>query len=385
MASVRKRTWGEGKTAFVVQWIDEKKKNRSKSFKKKKDADAFRLHIDNEIASGLFMPSAGKFTVFDVFRQYFDECWTDQKNGNLKAQYIETLERVYNANVKQYDDVDCACMTQRDFDILYRAILQDTKPSLHVIVRNIFANAFRRAYERGKISRDYFGQSTVKIAIHKRRRRVASEDEVRTLLEHCDQSQQGQSPYEAARLKTSIAIAAYAGLRIGEICGLTWDDIDFKSSTISVARAIDAKRRITTPKTGSSVRIVPMAPPLAKIVKAFRDLGAGIGYVIAKQTRPLQPMVPTSQNHTMSALMRRVEMVDDAGTPLFAFHGLRHYAASWLLGQGVPVPAVSEFMGHSNPHITMSVYAHKLKGDDSVRLALANAPQQNANKIATSA
>ena len=56
-------------------------------------------------------------------------------------------------------------------------------------------------------------------------------------------------------------------------------------------------------------------------------------------------------------------MLRKAGLPeSTTYHQLRHGAASLLLNQNVPVPVVSKFLGHSNPSITMSVYAHIIDG-----------------------
>jgi integrase len=59
-------------------------------------------------------------------------------------------------------------------------------------------------------------------------------------------------------------------------------------------------------------------------------------------------------------------MLKKAGLPPITFHQLRHGAASYLLSQRVPIPAVSRFLGHANPSITLSVYSHMIEGDEGI-------------------
>jgi integrase len=60
-------------------------------------------------------------------------------------------------------------------------------------------------------------------------------------------------------------------------------------------------------------------------------------------------------------------MLKKAGMPeTLTYHKLRHGAASLLLSQKVPIPAVSKYLGHSNSSITLRVYAHMIDGDDGL-------------------
>ena len=64
-------------------------------------------------------------------------------------------------------------------------------------------------------------------------------------------------------------------------------------------------------------------------------------------------------------------MLKEAGLPHFTWHHLRHNAGSYLLSENVPITAVSKILGHANPAITMSIYAHELPEDlDQVRVAM---------------
>ena len=65
-------------------------------------------------------------------------------------------------------------------------------------------------------------------------------------------------------------------------------------------------------------------------------------------------------------------LLKEAGLPHLTWHHLRHNAGSYLLSENVPITAVSKILGHANPAITMSIYAHELKEDfEQVRVAMA--------------
>jgi integrase len=72
------------------------------------------------------------------------------------------------------------------------------------------------------------------------------------------------------------------------------------------------------------------------------------------------------QNRVLTPLLK------EAGLPHLTWHHLRHNAGSYLLSENVPITAVSKILGHANPAITMSIYAHELKEDfEQVRVAMA--------------
>jgi integrase len=71
------------------------------------------------------------------------------------------------------------------------------------------------------------------------------------------------------------SIAGYAGLRYGEICGLTWDDIEFTANTITINKQLGStgkgKYEIKEPKTDNSIRTVPMPAKLHQTLKEYKS------------------------------------------------------------------------------------------------------------------
>ena len=161
------------------------------------------------------------------------------------------------------------------------------------------------------------------------------------------------------------AVAATTGLRLGEVLGLGWDDVDLSARKLvvrrSLARAYGGGYELAEPKTSRSRRTV-MLPTSAidalrrqKARQAEARLAAGgawqdrAGLVFTDAIgRPMQPRTVGKAWRTTS---------DRLGLDV-RLHDLRHTAASLMLGAGVPLKVVSEALGHSSIAITADVYAH---------------------------
>jgi len=172
-------------------------------------------------------------------------------------------------------------------------------------------------------------------------------------------------------------LAAYTGLRRGEVLGLRWRDIDFDAGTLQVAQAVEiigGKVELVEPKTERSRRVVKLPasllPELARHRKeqsALR-LKLGLGKDNANLVFTSAEGVIISPTVFSVAFMREVLA---AGVKRTKFHGLRHLHITHLLKSGVPVHVVSARAGHARPSVTLDTYAHLLgaEDDDAANLA----------------
>lgn len=157
-----------------------------------------------------------------------------------------------------------------------------------------------------------------------------------------------------------VVLCLYTGLRIGELLALTWQDIDFQKSTVSVTKTCyDGKdatgkfARITgTPKTETSRRIIPLPKQLVDHLKSLKR-SSNSEYVISSCSGESVITVRAYQR-SFDALQVRLDI------PRKNFHALRHTFATRALESGMDVKSLSEILGHKNPTVTLNRYVHSL-------------------------
>ena len=135
------------------------------------------------------------------------------------------------------------------------------------------------------------------------------------------------------------------GMRLGELLGLEWGDIDFGNRRILLARS-HSEGHTTTPKSGKS-RIIPISPALVDVLKAHRHLKGALVFCGPAGGHLTRDMV----KHPFEDVIRA------AGLHRIRIHDMRHSFASQLVIIGVPLKAVAELLGHSETRTTER-YAH---------------------------
>ncbi|MCM1345443.1 MAG: site-specific integrase [Muribaculaceae bacterium] len=156
-----------------------------------------------------------------------------------------------------------------------------------------------------------------------------------------------------------ILTALYTGMRIGEICALTWGDISLKEGIIYVrknlqrVKAQEGKENSTEvlfqlPKTSTSQRMIPIPPVLMPLLIEKREPDEN--YLI-KGKKKLWAEPRTLQ-------YRFARILSQCGLDKFNFHMLRHAFATRCMEGGFDVKSLSEILGHSNTQITLNLYIH---------------------------
>ncbi|MCZ7545010.1 MAG: site-specific integrase [Anaerolineae bacterium] len=168
------------------------------------------------------------------------------------------------------------------------------------------------------------------------------------------------------------ALAIVTGCRLGELLALHWTDVGFGGVAITINKTlhrIGDEWVFDAPKTASAVRTIILPAEGIKALEcqhaqqeAWQEVAGAEwetwGSVFTGETG--KPLFHSTVQHALKRECRRLDL------PPVTPHGLRHLHASLLLSEGVPVTAVSARLGHANPGITMRVYAHALKGQDSI-------------------
>lgn len=177
--------------------------------------------------------------------------------------------------------------------------------------------------------------------------------------------------------KAGVFISLHTGMRIGEICALSWDDIDFNNKVIKIRHTVarvrndDGSKELTKliidePKTPSSAREIPISTALLPILKKAHMLSAS-SYVISENAHFTSPRTYEYRYH---------RILDESGIASVNYHTLRHTFATRCIEAGVDVKSLSEILGHSNVSITLNTYVHSsmdLKRTQLEKLAMVSA------------
>jgi integrase len=175
----------------------------------------------------------------------------------------------------------------------------------------------------------------------------------------------------APRYRAMVVVASGAGLRLGEVLGLTVDRVDFLRQTIRVDRQLvdvlaDGVPEFGPPKTQAGYRTVPVpSSVIDELSEHVRIFGTGPEDLLFTSTllRPLRRQTYHEAWHRARDLTE---------VPTWAtFHDLRHFYASMLIQHGCSVKAVQKRLGHQSAMETLDTYGHLWPdGDDETRDAV---------------
>lgn len=157
-----------------------------------------------------------------------------------------------------------------------------------------------------------------------------------------------------------IYICLCAGMRIGEICALKWEDVDTENGIISIKKTIqrvyiiEGEERYTelildSPKTKHSIRDIPMTKDLLKLLKPLKRIVNHNYFVLTNESKPTEPR--TYRNYYK-------QFMQEIGVPILKFHGLRHSFATRCIESKCDYKTVSVILGHSNISTTLNLYVH---------------------------
>ena len=145
------------------------------------------------------------------------------------------------------------------------------------------------------------------------------------------------------------------GLRLGEICGLKWSDLDETTGKLKVQRSISHTRGggvvAGEPKTESGKRTILLPKGTLHILKE-RKKNAVTEWIFPSLITPELPTAPHAAYQRLKVILK------DAGLPDIRFHDLRHTFATHALTSGVDAKTLSGILGHTNASFTLDTYTH---------------------------
>jgi integrase len=168
----------------------------------------------------------------------------------------------------------------------------------------------------------------------------------------------------ASRYRSLYHLAIVTGMRISELRGLSWADVDWQRGTITVKRQIQDVPGVGSvagaPKTHSGTRAILLGESTLNELRGQKSRidAEAKGCAIWQENDLIFPSsvgTPFAKTDLQRDFWKLLEV---AGLRRIRFHDLRHTAASLMLNHGVPALVVSKILGHANASITLTIYAH---------------------------
>ena len=156
-----------------------------------------------------------------------------------------------------------------------------------------------------------------------------------------------------------ILIVLHTGIRLGEICSLTWDDVDFQSGELLIRKTIQRVKNlnnetsrktrliIDTPKSEKSIRNIPLPDFLLKILKTYSKFHNKAEYILTGNRKYCDPR--TFQNKFKAFLSKaKINKIN--------FHAIRHTFGTKAIEVGFDAKSLSEILGHSSVRFSLDNY-----------------------------
>ncbi|MBQ3490900.1 MAG: site-specific integrase [Clostridia bacterium] len=272
--------------------------------------------------------------------------WLEYKKLFVKKSTFCCYQRIVTKILMPYlkdirmNDINDELLNELLFQLIH-SYHSKTVTDIIVIVNQILQFAYERGYIRNQL------KLHCKITKKKPLPEVLSHEEQQKLTNFLISDSDSS--------KLGVLICLYTGIRLGEICGLQWKDINIQSGIIKIKRTIqrisNSKGKteilIDTPKTASSAREIPIPEILIPYLE--KHMSATDAYVTTGTEKYTQPR---TYQLRLKAYLRCCELPD------YHFHTLRHTFATRAIELGFDPKSLSEILGHFDVKTTLALYVH---------------------------
>lgn len=351
-------------------------RDQSKYVKAKTDSAAERLlaKFVTEIDEGDYLPPS-KLTLNEFVKKWlkdYAEIELEPKTifrykqlldsrilpvfGDEKLHKIKPMELLefYNSMRKEHKFMKLNDKGTREW-AKCPALSENTIRHHHRLISALFEKAIKWEIFKGKNP----AHSIDAPKVEKKKAKFYTENQVKDMLQVLDK--------EELKYRVAVMISLSSGARVGEVMGLTWQDIDEKNKSIIIRQASQYLPKQGTftkkPKNESSERKVMVNSSLISLLEEYKADQQDKGF-LCQDNNPLfvtwegKPMNTYTLSHWFPKFLKR------HGLPHLNVHGLRHSSAAYLIGEGVDLQTVSGRLGHAKVSTTSDIYSHFLESKD---------------------
>lgn len=313
----------------VLEYTDSDKKKHYKSFTADTKKEAEYLAADYYANKREKYKSSANITLHEAFRRYID-------NAVLSPSTLRQYNQIARLRLQSVMDKKIGDLTNEDLQIALNADIINLQPKT---ARNIsgLLSAVLKEY-RPDFQLHLKLPQRVKTQIF-----IPSEEQVKQLLKAAENTD----------MEIPLMLASCLGLRMSEVLGLKWENIDFINQKIIIRNAI---------VNGENNKAFEKTP---KTFAGYRTISAPANLINLLQNK-VETLETLNDSHVVALTARQIngrftKMLSALQIPHFRFHDLRHYHASVLLAMGVPNKYAQERLGHATDNMLKTVYQHTMQ------------------------
>lgn len=340
--TITKRKDGRYVGKFIAEYANNGKAQYHYVYGKTYEEAENKVMIGREITTRYL--SGRYITVGKVYREWLNAVVNRVKESTL-ANYQNKFEKHV---LPEFGDIPCADLTAGRINAFINKKLADGLSASYVRdIFTVFKTMLKYAQE------EYgFRLSLKNVVLPKAERKQVEKIS--------DTEQKKLVSYLKANMSLTafgILLSLFMGLRIGELCGLKWEDVDFKHKTLYIRRTVqrissaDGNRKtkvvISAPKSATSFREIAIPDMLMKYFEMFRD--EADHFILSGADKPVEP-------RTMQYRYKKI--LQSAEVENHNYHKLRHTFATNSAEKGFNVKALSAVLGHSSVTLTLNRYIH---------------------------
>ncbi|MFK4568432.1 tyrosine-type recombinase/integrase [Enterococcus sp. UD-01] len=321
--------------------------------KTEKEAYAELIEVMNEVENGnVSLLDNKNMTVESWSKQWFDfykDSWSPSTLQNtdqaIKKAIIPKLGKL------KYSKLDKITYKKLFIDPL----LEIYKPATVRLYHRRFMTMTNAAVEHEKLDRNRL--SGVKLPTEEKIVKAFTKDELKLFNQ--------QLKKESLVNNTMFSLILSTGMRIGEVLGLTWSDIDFDTRKIDINKSRNANGLGKT-KTYTSKRTITVHQNIINLLKQLKlasKFTKQMDYIFYNEYS--NPYSPVNARYAFDKIISTInKQHEHTVIRNITIHGLRHTHATFLLAEGADAKYVSERLGHRKITTTLDTYTHLLKNKE---------------------